>query len=290
MSDLPFNCPDSRVFERGEVTWDHFQTRNEATTRLLWDARRASKDEEASILVLGEEGTGKVALARAIHRHSPIATKPLVVVNPGTSAVDVEQAIRDAADGCLLVREPSLFHPEALLRIGESAEARLIVTSTRSIKELDGDNDSLFHLCIPVRACALTTIPLRSRTEDVLPYFDGFGIAFAAEIGRAWPGRTPELTLALTKHLWPGNFPELVNAARRTVLRGTAGALAEARLASAPWMTIDSPEDLVPFEEMRRLYVRHAVQVCGNNLAQAARRIKVTENTVHKYCKGGPPA
>ncbi len=266
------------------MTWDDFQTQNDAFMKVLWKARKDT-DSDKPALVLGQVGTGKLSVCHAIHGGSKRSQAPLRIVYPSASAPEVEQAIRDARGGTLVVRDPALFSWEHLERLAQQTDARLLVTSTRTLTEVDSHSGLYDRLAKGILAEPIQLPALRDRREDILPLFDRAAIAESAVLHRAYQGRAQDLSDFLVAHPWPGNVSDLMALARRAILLARCGVITRADLdASEASRTADSDE-ILPLDQQRANAIRRALDLCEGNIAKAARKLHVAENTLHKFLK-----
>ena len=234
---------------------------------------RASKTP-ASILILGESGTGKSVAARAVHEHSHLADKPFVTVScPSLSKELLESelfghvkgaftgAVRDhwgkvkaAQGGTLFLDEigdlPMEIQPKLLRllqereyeRLGENvtrqAEVRVIAASNRDLKQRVAEGAFREDLYFRLNVIAVEMPPLRARHDDVVRFAEHYLRHFAEQCGRPIDGFAEETSSAFGAYAWPGNLRELRNAVERAVImaRGTKLVLADlpAELRQAP--------------------------------------------------------
>ncbi len=205
------------------------------------------------VLLLGERGTGKTAMARFIHQNSSRAAKPLVrVCCPRLRPDRVESALfGDPAEpgdapgtvapgklfraegGTLFLQEISLVPLAAqakLLRVlnegqyqrrGENiprqANVRLIGASHHNLE--NAVNAGRFHpelfACLEKRIIHLP--PLRERREELLKTAHSSLELFAAQLGKPVKGFSAEVEQALRRYRWPGNLRELQNVIKGAV-------------------------------------------------------------------------
>src|SRR3954470_14555437 len=215
-------------------------------------ARVAGTD--ANVLVTGESGAGKDALARFIHARSPRAHETLVKIDCGalpgelleaelfgyergafTGATEARPGRLEAAHkGTLVLDEIALLSVEAqakLLRVIEEREferlggRRTVKVDARLIALTNVDLDDavrrrafredLFYRLNVVR---LHVPPLRERSEDVAELARRFLKTYAAKHGRAAKGITAAALSALKSYSWPGNVRELANTIERALI------------------------------------------------------------------------
>jgi two-component system, NtrC family, response regulator AlgB len=214
---------------------------------------RAAKTP-ASILITGESGTGKSALARAVHDQSHLADKPFVTVScPSLSKELLESelfghvkgsftgAIRDhwgkvkaATGGTLFLDEigdlPLEIQPKLLRllqereyeRLGENvtrkAELRVIAATNRDLKKRMAEGAFREDLYFRLNVITVDMPPLRARHEDLLRLANHYLKHFCNQCARNVIEFSDHATSRLQSYSWPGNLRELRNAIERAVI------------------------------------------------------------------------
>jgi NtrC-family two-component system response regulator AlgB len=214
---------------------------------------RAAKTP-ASILLLGESGTGKSVLARAVHQQSHLADKPFITVScPSLSKELLESelfghvkgaftgAMRDhwgkvkaAAGGTLFLDEigdlPMEIQPKLLRllqereyeRVGENvirqAEVRIIAATSHDLKKRAADGAFREDLYFRLNVITAEMPPLRQRPDDLIRFAAHFFKHFSALCGRRLDGFSDEASVAIRAYSWPGNLREMRNAIERAVI------------------------------------------------------------------------
>jgi len=177
---------------------------------------------DASVLILGEDGTGKDALARAIHDASPRATTPFVVIecatlpDPLAAAEVLEEALRSAEGGTLVLDEPqalSLAIQRELVPPIDAKAFRAIATSSRDLRPLVNQGAFREALYFRLAGRTLSIPPLREHIAD-LP------LILEKLLGDKQSLVTPSLLEDLQRLPWPGNVREVTNYAQRLVASG----------------------------------------------------------------------
>jgi DNA-binding NtrC family response regulator len=210
---------------------------------------------EATILLEGETGTGKEALAEAIHRESARRAGPFIVVDCGvipheliaselfghargayTGATNDKKGLIESANGGTLfldeIGELALDLQPQLLRVldrrqvrrvGENqavdVDIRVIAATHRDLRAMvkaGTFREDLYYRLAVVRT---TLPPLRDRPADVA----ALAAHFAAQQGHGDFALSPGLLDQLQRHPWPGNVRELRNVVDRALSLGTAG-------------------------------------------------------------------
>jgi two-component system response regulator HydG len=201
---------------------------------------------DAPIVVLGETGTGKEVLARAMHASGPRAARPFVALNCGAMPADLMEselfghvrgafsgAVGDkvglfeaASGGTLLLDEVAelplglqvkllrVLQDGQVRRVGANhsvaVDVRVIAATHRPLRQLVERGAFREDLYYRLRVFQVMLPPLRERPEDILPLARNVlsGLSGAALVLGADAER------ALVAHRWPGNVRELVNAIR----------------------------------------------------------------------------
>jgi two-component system nitrogen regulation response regulator GlnG len=208
-----------------------------------------------TVLITGESGTGKELVARALHRHSPRATKPFIALNTSaftadlleselfghekgafTGATELRRGRFEQADGgTLFLDEIGDLSPQLqtrLLRVlaeGEfyrvggqlpvKVDVRVIAATHQDLEARVRENlfrEDLLHRLNVIR---IEVPPLRSRREDIPELLQHYLDVASTELGVAPKVLSDDARRALAAFDWPGNVRQLVNACRRlTVL------------------------------------------------------------------------
>ena len=200
----------------------------------------------ASVLILGESGTGKSVAARAVHQRSPRAEKPFVTVNcPSLSKELLESelfghtkgaftgAVRDhwgkvkaAEGGTLFLDEigelPLELQPKLLRLLQDREYERVGENTTRSadVRIIAATKAGTFREDLYYRLNVITVEmpPLRRRPDDLLLFGEKFLAFFASQFGRPVRNFSAAARHQILAHGWPGNLRELRNAVERAVI------------------------------------------------------------------------
>ncbi len=209
--------------------------------------------QPVTVLVLGESGCGKEAVARAIHRLSPRSAGPFIAVNiPSIPAALLESELFGHARGAFtgaererrgLLEESgggTIFFDEIgdlaaplqanllralqereIRRVGENrsrpVDLRVVSATSRDLaREVEAGRfrEDLYYR---LHVALIRLPPLRERGRDTLVLARHFLERYAAEFGRGRLRLSPEAAAALVSHPWPGNVRELQNAMAQAV-------------------------------------------------------------------------
>lgn len=255
---------------------------------------------DISVHVFGETGTGKEAVARALHGRSRRSRAALVAINASTLTDELFEAemfghtrgaftgavterkghVAEAEGGTLFIDEVTDLSPRAqakVLRLLQEKEyRRLGETETRraDIRIVTASNTELQHrvaagllredLMYRLNAMVLALPPLRARGDDILRLARHFLARSAAREGKATPALPPEVVQAVTRHTWPGNVRELESEMTRLVVLAGKGPLRVEHLsARVPEVPVASATGL---RDARTAFERdHISRVLGNH-------------------------
>jgi Nif-specific regulatory protein len=224
-----------------------------ALLRVLEQALRVAPTR-ATVTLLGETGTGKELVARAIHDASDRAAGPFVVLNCAaipaalleaelfghekgafTGATAARRGKFELAHGGTIfldeIGDLDLPLQAKLLRVLERgeiqplgsetlrrADVRIVTATHRDLRAMVDAGRFREDLFWRVNVVVLDLPPLRERREDVPLLVRHFLARFAEELGRERPGLEPEAEAALLAYDYPGNVRELENLLRRAVI------------------------------------------------------------------------
>ena len=264
------------------------------------------------VQLIGEPGTGKSAVARAIHARSENALEPFLKVNCAVgSERQLEEelfgsedrpGVLELADGGTVLLEAiqemplsiqqkvfSIFREKRLLRAGRErpVQVRLIATATEELSTLAGQGRFL-----PDLACEFTAVkvpPLRDRLADLPQLVQHWFATEGGRFGCAGAMLSPETLGKLGEHAWKGNLAELWNALERVALTAEKGRTippgAFSFLLSPAGFVDDGP--LLTLEEMERRHVLRALAYTNQNRTRAAGLLKISvrtlRNKLHLY-------
>ncbi|MCK4352277.1 sigma 54-interacting transcriptional regulator [candidate division WOR-3 bacterium] len=214
----------------------------------IYDLLGIVSETSATVLVLGETGTGKELVARAIHYNSPRKDKPFIKVlcaNLSENLLESELfghtkgaftgAIRDKPGRFELANEGTIFLDEIgeipgnvqakLLRVLEDgeferiggtktvkADVRIIAATNRDLKQLIKDRKFRQDLYYRLNVVSISLPPLREKRDDIPILVKHFIQKFRKKTGKNIENVSPQVMDILIDYNWPGNVRELENA------------------------------------------------------------------------------
>jgi len=226
---------------------------SQAITEAIDLARKVAKTD-ATVLLLGETGTGKEVFAEAIHYESLRKNKPFVAVNCSAFSKDLLEselfgyragsftgAIRDkkglfeaAAGGTIFLDElgeTSLDLQAKLLRVLENGtfikigetkitkvDVRVIAATNRDLQKESEENHFRLDLFYRLSGFSIVLPPLRERNGDIEILAKHFIKIYAAKVKRKVPDVEERFFKILSQHKWNGNIRELKNVIERVII------------------------------------------------------------------------
>jgi formate hydrogenlyase transcriptional activator len=288
---------------------------NSTALRRVQQQVRVVAPADATVLILGETGTGKELVARAVHRMSPRRNRPFITLNcaaiptglleselfgyeRGAFTGALSQKIgrfEMAHNGTLFLDEvgdiPLELQPKLLRALQEKSferlggtktipiDVRLIAATNRNLTQMMGDKLFRSDLYYRLKVFPITTPPLRDRPEDIPILARHFTLKYAAKMGRTINKIPADTMKVLCAWPWPGNVRELENFIERSVIlsRGPnlRAPLAELRQDSKFTNASDT------LEQVEREYILRVLKETNGNVTNAAVRLGLQRTTLN---------
>jgi DNA-binding NtrC family response regulator len=276
---------------------------------------------DASILITGENGTGKSLLAKAIHQFSSRSEKPLVNVDLGAitetlfeselfghvkgaftdAKTDRAGKIEEADGGTLFLDEiGNLAFPQqaklltviqnrTVTRVGSNknvpVDFRLICATNQKLDEKVLRGEFREDLYYRVNTIHLEIPPLRERPEDIVPLAERFLQQFAEKYHKSALRLSPDAARKLTAHPWYGNIRELEHAMEHAVIVCDGTELHEHDFRLTASQSKDKMQEATTLEEMEAEMIRKSIAQCGGNLSAVASTLGITRQTLYNKMK-----
>jgi two-component system, NtrC family, response regulator AlgB len=284
---------------------------------------RQVADTDATVLILGESGTGKGVAARTIHHCSPRAKGRFVTVNcPSLSAELLESElfghkkgaftgatenklgrVDQAEGGTLFLDEvgdvPLTLQPKLLRfiqdreyeRVGDPvtrrADVRIIAATNRDLGPMVKQGHFREDLLYRLNVISVLMPPLRERKEDLSRLAESFLLRYAGNYRRSARAFSDAALDAIHAYSWPGNIRELQNVIERAVIL-CAGAQVDVSLLSIPETGERQARprigDALSLEELERTHIR-GVMATSTSLDAAAKTLGIDVSTLYRKRK-----
>ncbi|SPF35855.1 Transcriptional regulator, Fis family [Candidatus Sulfopaludibacter sp. SbA4] len=270
---------------------------------------------DATVLILGETGTGKELVARAVHRMSPRKHLPFITLNcaaipTGLLESELFGYERGAFTGALsqkigrfeMAHRGTLFldevgdipidlQPKLLRALQEKSferlggtrtipiDVRLVAATNRNLTQMIGDKLFRSDLYYRLKVFPITTPPLRDRPEDIPILVRHFTKKYAAKMGRLIEKIPADTMRALVDWSWPGNIRELENFIERAVIL-TSGPSLRAPLAEIRDGATESAGGAT-LEQVEREHIVRVLRETGGVVTAAAKRLGLQRTTLN---------
>jgi len=276
--------------------------------------------QDVPVLITGESGTGKELVARAIHRRSARAARPMVTVNCAAlpdSLVESELFghERGAFTGavCRKIGKFEFAHGSTLFldeigdmsatvqakvlralelgtfqRLGSNetlrADVRVIAATNRNLRGEMLQGRFREDLYYRISVVEISLPPLRKRREDIPLLANFFLDRYAALYQKPLKGIERHAMQRLLDYDYPGNVRELKNIMERAVIleRGRSLTLRLVPLSQAEGRALFAGSERLTLEELERRYIEQVMRAAGHNKSQAARILGIARKTLRQ--------
>lgn len=300
---------------------DNLDSHSPTMMAVLETARQVA-NTDANILILGESGTGKGELARAIHGWSRRAKKSCVTINcPSLSAELMESElfghsrgaftgasestlgrVNQADGGTLFLDEigdfPLSLQPKLLRfiqdkeyeRVGDPvsrrADVRILAATNHDLQDMVGEGLFREDLLYRLNVITLTLPPLRERADDIIDLAERFLARFVKDYARPARGFSDEVRTALLDYPWPGNIRELRNVIERASIICPEERVQLNHLGLHTSVSNDTPRigTELSLEQLEKAHIA-AVLATSSTLEQAAKTLGIDASTLYRKRK-----
>lgn len=277
------------------------------------------KDTDANILILGENGTGKDLIARALYHHSPRSSQVFVSIDLGSIPEQLFEselfgyekgaftdARRDkpgrmevASGGTLFLDEIgnlslpmqakllTAIEKRQILRLGATRsvpiDVRLVSATNMDIHAMVREGTFRQDLLYRINTIELHIPPLRERGNDILLLADHFLNRYARKYKKKIGGLTRDAKTKLQSYAWPGNVRELQHAIERAVILSDGSMLKPENFMLHPAHVQKKGEpDELNLSVLEKEAIERALRRADGNITRAAELLGITRFALYR--------
>ena len=277
-------------------------------------------DTDANVLILGENGTGKELVARALHRMSSRKSEVFIRVDLGSLTETLFEselfghvkgaytdAVSERAGSFELASGGSIFLDEignltlplqaklltviqdkVVRRVGSNrdinVDIRLICATNKPLYELTGKEKPEFRrdLLYRINTVEIQVPALRERIDDIPLLVNHYLRIYSRKYNKEGLRMAPSLLKEMESYAWPGNVRELQHAVEKAVI------LSEEKIINDPGIFLqkgrvrDDGTEPVSLEDMEKIMIRKSVQKNKGNLSRVAGELGITRATLYR--------
>jgi DNA-binding NtrC family response regulator len=276
---------------------------------------------DANVLILGENGTGKELIARAIHRNSARKNENFASVDLGSITETLFEselfghkkgsftdAKEDRAGRFELANNGTLFLDEIgnlslplqaklltvlqnrkVSRVGSNKDTpidiRLICATNMPLYEMVKENRFRQDLLYRINTIEIEIPALRERFEDIPLLANHFLKHYAAKYDKSVNKISEGAMARMHKHPWPGNIRELQHAIERAIILSGSSVLQPEDFNFAPAASKDDGQlalEQYNLEEVEKLLIRKVLKKYNGNITQAASELGLTRSSLYR--------
>ncbi len=317
IADLRIRMDDVIEEQRESYSFGKMIGKSSRMDEIFEMATKVANTPRGNILILGDSGTGKGVLAKAIHFNSPLAEKPFVEMNCAaipetlmeselfgyrkgafTDAKENKPGLIEKADGGTLFLDEigdmgfslqakilKVIDEKKFTRLGETTvrevEIRIIAASNKDLRAMVEAGTFRDDLYFRLDVITLELPPLKERGDDVILIAKHFIELYNKEMGRNVLSISPAAAEMMRRYDWPGNIRELRNSIERIMILEDTDKIEYGMLPA----TIRGERDEVPegpptLEDMERDYILKVLKEEGGNMSQAAKVLGISRHTI----------
>jgi len=313
----------SRIYQLEKKVADKYSFNNIlGTSKAIQQAKDLAAKvapTDATVLLLGETGTGKEVFAQSIHEAGLRKFKPFVAVNCSalgkeileselfghkagafTGAVkDKRGLLEEANEGTIFldeIGEMNIDLQAKLLRVIETSEfyrvgdakttkvnVRIIAATNRNLREESEKGHFRLDLFYRLSVFQIHLPSLNERVDDIEILALYFTRLFAGKMNKPVPAMSTEFLQSLKKHHWKGNTRELKNVIERSVILSD-GTLQPSSLPFDFSYSTSSPF-VYDLEAVEKQHIQKVLQLTGGNKTEAAHRMNIALATLYRKLK-----
>lgn len=307
------------LLEQGDQPYSHIVGQSRGMLSVLATVQKVAVTE-ANILILGENGTGKEVIARAIHRASPRKDEVFISVDLGAISETLFEselfgykkgAFTDAREdragrfeaankGTIFLDEIgnlslplqskllSVLHNRKVVRLGSVKETpidiRLVCATNMPLYQMVEEGKFRQDLLYRINTVEIHLPPLRERTEDIGPLVNHFLEIYCKKYKTPMKRLHAATLKRLEKHSWPGNIRELQHSVERAVIMSETNLLQPADFFLSA-KDRPEPENYLAdtnLETTEKMLIRKVIDKHGGNISKAAKELGITRASLYR--------
>ncbi|MFW6248261.1 MAG: sigma-54-dependent transcriptional regulator [Bacteroidota bacterium] len=308
------------ILEQGHQPFSHIIGQSDAMMQVLNTVQKVAKTD-ANILILGENGTGKEVIARAIHRASPRRDEVFINVDLGAISESLFEselfgykkgAFTDAKEdragrfeaankGTLFLDEIgnlsmplqskllSVLQNRKVVRLGSvkeiSVDIRLVCATNMPLYQMVDEQKFRQDLMYRINTVEIHLPPLRERIEDIPLLVNHFLEEYCKKYKMPNKRLHAATLKRLEKHHWPGNIRELQHAVERAVIMSDSNILQPGDFFLSTQDKQEEKEILIPdtnLEATEKMLIRKVIDKHGGNISKAAKELGITRASLYR--------
>ena len=293
---------------------------SQAMTQVLATVEKVAKTD-ANILVLGENGTGKELIARAVHKASPRSKEVFISVDLGAISESLFEselfgfkkgAFTDAKEdragrfeaankGTIFLDEIgnlslglqskllSVLQNRKVVRLGTNKEipidVRLVCATNMPLYQMVNDGKFRQDLLYRINTVEIKVPSLRERLEDIPDLIEHFLKIYSRKYNMPSKRLSPSTMKRLEKHTWPGNIRELQHAVERAVIMSDSNVLEPSDFFLSQLednKNSDMSNSTMNLEETEKMLIRKVIDKHGGNISKAAKELGLTRASLYR--------
>ncbi len=276
---------------------------------------------DANVLILGENGTGKELVARALHRNSPRSNEVFISVDLGSIAETLFEselfghekgAFTDAkkekpgrfeiaTGGTLFLDEIgnlsmpmqakllTVIERREVIRVGSNKpkpiDVRLICATNTNIHHLIGEGEFRQDLLYRINTVEIHLPPLRERQGDIILLAKHFLNIYSKKYKKEISSISTDAQKKLNQYHWPGNVRELQHAMERAIIMCDSNVLQPDDFflsSSAKAKTTEGDFETYNLEEIEKAIINKVLKQYQGNITQAATELGITRTSLYR--------
>ncbi len=285
----------------------------------IFDTIEKLSNTDANILILGENGTGKDLVARAIYRNSPRAHAGFIEIDVGSIPESLFESelfgyekgaftdarkekagrMEIASGGTLFLDEIgnismtmqakllTAIEKRKISKLGSTKtidiDVRLICATNTDLHKLVSKGEFRQDLLYRINTIEIHIPPLRERGGDILLLADFFLKRYAQKYKKDIKGLLKDAQKKLLQYSWPGNVRELQHTIERAVILSDSSFIRAENFLLQPVITKKKNEhETLNLEEVEKEVIEKAMRRCNGNISQAAELLGISRYSLYR--------